>query len=94
MTVADGTIFRSIMNEQELLKQLALGNEEAFTVIYLQYHGGIYNYLLKFTKNPALTEDPVHDVFLKIWEVRSRPDITSGKCLHICFLNYFRQIPV
>ena len=63
------------MNEQELLHQLSLGNQEAFTAIYLQYHGGIYNYLLKFTKNPILTEDLVHDVFLKIWEVRAQLDI-------------------
>ncbi|HEY8956488.1 RNA polymerase sigma-70 factor [Chitinophaga sp.] len=63
------------MNEQELLHQLSLGDQEAFTAIYQQYHGGIYNYLLKFTKNPILTEDLVHDVFLKIWEVRAQLDI-------------------
>jgi RNA polymerase sigma-70 factor (ECF subfamily) len=66
------------MNEQESLKQLALGNKEAFTVIYQQYHAGIYNYLLKFTKNPVLTEDLVHDVFLKIWEIRAQLDIKSS----------------
>ncbi|NLR58254.1 RNA polymerase sigma-70 factor [Chitinophaga polysaccharea] len=66
------------MNELELLQQLALGNRDAFTAIYQQYHGGIYNYLLKFTRNPALTEDLVHDVFLKIWEIRSQLDIKSS----------------
>ncbi len=70
--------YHTIMNEQELLNQLALGNQEAFTAIYLKYHGGIYNYLLKFTKNPILTEDLVHDVFLKIWEVRGQLDIKSS----------------
>lgn len=66
------------MNEQELLKRLAVGDEAAFTAIYLQYHGGIYTYLLKFTKNPLLTEDLVHDVFLKIWEIREQLDIKSS----------------
>ncbi|TWF41754.1 RNA polymerase sigma-70 factor (ECF subfamily) [Chitinophaga polysaccharea] len=66
------------MNELELLQQLALGNRDAFTAIYQQYHGGIYNYLLKFTRNPALTEDLVHDVFLKIWEIRAQLDIKSS----------------
>ncbi|NML39880.1 RNA polymerase sigma-70 factor [Chitinophaga sp. G-6-1-13] len=66
------------MNEQELLKRLAIGDEAAFTAIYLQYHGGIYTYLLKFTKNPLLTEDLVHDVFLKIWEIREQLDIKSS----------------
>ncbi|PUZ25844.1 RNA polymerase sigma-70 factor [Chitinophaga parva] len=66
------------MNEQALLQQLALGDREAFTTIYQQYHAGIYNYLLKFTRNPALTEDLVHDVFLKIWEVRAQLDIRKS----------------
>ncbi|RBL90157.1 MULTISPECIES: RNA polymerase sigma factor [Chitinophaga] len=71
------------MNEQELLTQLALGDQEAFTAIYLQYHGGIYTYLLKFTKNPLLTEDLVHDVFLKIWEIRSQLDIKSSLAAYL-----------
>ncbi|MBC9932864.1 RNA polymerase sigma factor [Chitinophaga qingshengii] len=66
------------MNEQELLKRLAIGDQAAFTAIYMQYHGGIYTYLLKFTKNPLLTEDLVHDVFLKIWEIREQLDIQSS----------------
>ncbi|WP_143310596.1 RNA polymerase sigma factor [Chitinophaga vietnamensis] len=66
------------MNEQELLQQLALGNREAFTTVYQQYHSGIYNYLLKFTKNPVLTEDLVHDVFLKIWEIRAQLEIRTS----------------
>lgn len=65
-------------NEPELLKLLALGNKEAFTALYMQYHGGIYNYLLKFTKNPNLAEDLVHDVFLKIWEIRAQLEIRSS----------------
>ncbi|MBO9728516.1 MAG: RNA polymerase sigma-70 factor [Chitinophaga sp.] len=63
------------MTEQESIKKLALSDKEAFTAIYLEYHGGIYNYLLKFTKNPVLTEDLVHDVFLKLWEARKQLDI-------------------
>jgi len=44
----------------------------------MQYHGGIFNYLLKFTKNPLLAEDLVHDVFLKIWEQRGQLDIKTS----------------
>lgn len=65
-------------NEQELLKLLAYGDRQAFTVLYMQYHGGIFNYLLKFTKNPLLAEDLVHDVFLKIWEQRGQLDIKTS----------------
>lgn len=74
------------MNEQELLKQLALGNREAFSTIYTHYHGGIYNYLLKFSRDPAFTEDLVHDVFLKLWEAREQLDVRSS------FASYLYRI--
>lgn len=64
--------------EQELLKLLALGDQDAYTAIYLQYHTGIYNFLLRFTRNPILAEDLVHDVFLRLWETRDQLDIKSS----------------
>ncbi|MGN6418133.1 MAG: RNA polymerase sigma factor [Pseudobacter sp.] len=74
------------MNEQELLKQLSLGNREAFSDIYSKYHRGIYNYLLKFSRDPAFTEDLVHDVFLKLWEAREQLDVKSS------FASYLYRI--
>jgi RNA polymerase sigma-70 factor (family 1) len=74
------------MNEQEILKQLTLGDREAFSAIYKQYHGGIYNYLFAFSKDAALTEDLVHDVFLKLWEARDQLDIKSS------FASYLYRI--
>jgi len=65
-------------NEQTLLHQLSLGDRKAFAAIYEEYGAGIYNYLLKFTKDPVLTEDLVHDVFLKVWEVRDQLNVRSS----------------
>lgn len=44
------------------------GDQEAFTALYTKYHQGIYNFLLRMIKVPALAEDLMQDVFLKIWE--------------------------
>lgn len=63
------------MEEKEILRLLSLGDEQAFITIYNTYHERIYSYLLKFTKNPAQTEDLVHDVFMKVWEIRNQVDI-------------------
>ncbi len=59
-------------NEQQLLEQVKEGDQQAFTSLYQHYHAGLYHYVLRFVKLPALTEDLVHDVFVKIWEVRRR----------------------
>jgi RNA polymerase sigma-70 factor (ECF subfamily) len=64
--------------EPELLDQLKQGSEAAFTDLYNRYHRGIYIYLLDFVKLPQLAEDLVHEVFMKLWEVRERITITTS----------------
>ncbi|TDX00288.1 RNA polymerase sigma factor [Dinghuibacter silviterrae] len=61
-------------SESELLQKMVLGDRSAYAAIYQRYHAGIYHYILRFVKLPDLAEDLVHDVFLKIWEVRERID--------------------
>ena len=77
----------AVYNEEELLSQLYVGNQIAFTSIYMRHHDGLYNYLLKFTKNPAITEDFVHDIFLKVWEKRETMNIKFS------FTSYFWMLP-
>jgi RNA polymerase sigma-70 factor (family 1) len=58
--------------EEEVLLRMKQGDESAFTTIYRHYHPSLYIYLLRFCKIPSLAEDLVHDVFLKVWEIRDR----------------------
>lgn len=56
------------------VRRMKEGDETAFTQLYRQYHPALYLYVLRFCKIPTLAEDLVHDVFLKLWEVRERID--------------------
>ena len=56
-----------IYNEQELLEQLKTGSENAFTRLFDNYRGTVYGVALKFLKSPALAEEIVQDVFMKLW---------------------------
>ncbi|MFY0254058.1 RNA polymerase sigma factor [Chitinophaga sp. 30R24] len=58
--------------EEEVLQRVIKGDELAFSNIYRHYHSSLYTYLLRFCKVPSLAEDLVHDVFLKVWEIRAR----------------------
>ncbi|MGX5816592.1 RNA polymerase sigma factor [Chitinophaga lutea] len=64
----------SRLSGRELLERMKEGDESAFTLVYRQYHPALYIYILRFCKVPSLAEDLVHDVFLKIWEIRGRID--------------------
>lgn len=59
-------------SEYNLLKKLKKGDSKAFLELYDRYHLQVYNWVLKFVKIPAIAEDIVQDVFLKIWVIRER----------------------
>ena len=61
-------------SEQEILKRLILGHEEAFSAIYSIYSDKLLYYVQRTTKSPYLAEDVVHDTFVKIWQHRDRID--------------------
>ncbi len=64
----------SNLSGKELLERMKRGDEDAFTSVYRQYHPSLYVFILRYCKIPSLAEDLVHDVFLKIWEIRGRID--------------------
>lgn len=62
--------------EVKLLKLLRAGDADAFQQLYNKYHAALYAYIIRFVKIPALAEDVLQDVFIKIWEIRKNVDPT------------------
>lgn len=56
------------MDEQLLLKNISLGDEKAFQIIFDRYSNRVYVYALKLLKSEEVAEEIVHDVFLKLWK--------------------------
>lgn len=71
-------------NEHRLLQELQQGHSQAFLELYNIYHPALYHYVLRFVKSPAIAEDILQDVFLKIWEIRERinPDLSFKAYLY------------
>lgn len=69
-------------NEKELLAGIAEGDALAFRRLYDSYRALVYGVALKLLKSPALSEDIVQEVFIKIWRNREK----LGKIA--CFKNY------
>lgn len=57
----------SLNKEQELLQQIANGDERALEIIFTNYRGKIHNYLLHITKSREAAEEMLMDIFLKLW---------------------------
>lgn len=63
-------IYTSLHNEKELLSRVALGDKEAFKLIYDHYWNNIYHTALSYLKSTEWAQDIVQDTFLKLWEKR------------------------
>ncbi|HEX2328005.1 MAG TPA: RNA polymerase sigma factor [Candidatus Angelobacter sp.] len=50
--------------DQELLRQLAKGNEGAFRTLYERYQGRIYRFALHMAGNAAIAEETTQEVFM------------------------------
>ncbi len=57
-------------DEQILLAKLKSGSDDAFELIYHQYHKRLYSFAFKYLKSRELSEDAVHDIFVKLWDNR------------------------
>jgi RNA polymerase sigma-70 factor (ECF subfamily) len=57
----------AVADDKLLSSMVANGSEEAFRTLFKRYYDHIYGVAFAFTKSPAMSEDLVQDVFLKIW---------------------------
>ena len=57
-------------NERELLLRIARGDEDAFTWLFNFYKNKIYTIAYKLTESPAMAEEAVQEIFIKLWVKR------------------------
>lgn len=73
-----------IEDDGTLLARLADGDERAFNILFERYRARLYNYLLKITKSPEISEEIIIDIFVKLWVGRKVMDQVQnlGSFLH------------
>jgi RNA polymerase sigma-70 factor (ECF subfamily) len=68
LITSDGTLIgmKALENssDDELVRLMRTGDEDAFILLYRRSHAGIYRFVLQMCGSPALAEDITQDVFL------------------------------
>ena len=59
-----------IPGNQEFILSLKEGREEAFRLLYRQYHSKLFRYCFRFVKSKDLADDLAQTIFVKIWTKR------------------------
>lgn len=65
---------KPLENEAQLLRAMAGGDEQAFTTLFYAYHQHLAKYVFSLTLSADMSEDVVHDVFLKLWNEKAQMD--------------------
>jgi RNA polymerase sigma-70 factor, ECF subfamily len=77
-------------DDNELVKQVAHGDERAFLVLYDRYASHIYALTLRILHDPMLAEEATQDSFLKLWS-RARMYLAERGSLLVWLLTIARR---
>lgn len=61
-----------------LPERFATGDLEAFELLFRQFQGDVYRWLVRLTRDPAAAEDLTVDVFWRIYRARARFDASRS----------------
>ncbi len=56
-----------LLNERDLLKKIADGNQAAFAILFKHYHQKVFAFGKKITYNDEISKELVQEIFLKLW---------------------------
>ncbi len=77
----------SLYGDGELVAFLRKGDKLAFEEIYNRYRQPAYRYLITLLKDPEFAKDLIHEVFIKVWDIRGKLEIKDnfkGYLFRIC----------
>jgi RNA polymerase sigma-70 factor (ECF subfamily) len=66
-------------SDAELLGRLQTGDSGAAALLYDRHHRGLYAYALSLLRDPGLSEDVVHETFLRLLATRPERPVVLGK---------------
>jgi RNA polymerase sigma-70 factor (ECF subfamily) len=67
-----------ILSDQDLLRRMAAGDEEAFVTLYRRWSGCVYRFARQMSGSTSIAEDVTQDVFLALIREAERFDADRG----------------
>jgi RNA polymerase sigma-70 factor (ECF subfamily) len=68
----------TVPSDEDLLSRIAVGDEDAFLVLYRRRQGAVYRFALQMSGSQALAEDVVQEVFLTLIRTPRKYDPALG----------------
>ncbi len=78
-------------NDKQLINNLKEGDDDAFEKLYTTYHKPLYGIAVKWLKNRTLAKDAVQNVFLRLWNYRTKLDSSRANSLKPLLITFLRN---
>ena len=56
------------VDDQQILKRIAVGDRQALSELYVRYQRPLFNYLLQLTPDYGLAEELLQDTLIAVWK--------------------------
>lgn len=74
-----------------LYRQVSRGNEAALVELVARYHSPIYQFLYRYTSDPALADDLAQETFIRLLAFRGEPPAHFRSWLYTIAMNLARD---
>jgi RNA polymerase sigma factor (sigma-70 family) len=64
------------------------GDRDAFATLFQRHYDGLCRYGAKFIDNPGQLEDSIQELFVELWQSKSRVSVTSVRAYLLKSLKY------
>lgn len=80
------------LSDEDLMSRYCAGDATAFDMLYVRHKGGVYRYLLRQLRAPALAEELFQDVWLNLINARHRYTVQAKFTTYLYRIAHNRLI--
>jgi RNA polymerase sigma-70 factor, ECF subfamily len=89
---ATGGAIMTVVDDRELMRRMAARDQTAMSALYARHHVRLYRYLVRLTRNEAIAEELMNEVFLESWRKAASYEGRSSVSTWLISIGHNRAI--
>jgi RNA polymerase sigma-70 factor (ECF subfamily) len=90
--IADGGAIMTAVDDRELMRRMVARDQTAMSALYARHHVRLYRYLVRLTRNEAIAEELMNEVFLESWRKAASYEGRSSVSTWLISIGHNRAI--